>query len=315
MILTCPSCQTRYNVNPDAMSPSGRVVRCAKCGHQWIEQPPRDMPLSVDLPAAVPLPPPPPPPPPAPEPAPAPAVPPPPDVPPPSDIPSEGSFALPEEQDDEVEEDHDAGDIEAAAQEDFGSDSEAETEEGESEDDFDVPDIDNIEDFVARPPRRPRGGRGRAAARGGGINVGAMIGWLALVLVIGAVVGGGFFAREKIVEIWPPASKLYEMVGLGPAKPGFGLDLKDIASSQVLEGDTPILVVKGVITNITDEIQAIPKLRGALLDAGRREIFNWTFASESNQLEPGEEADFSTRVPNPPAEARGLSVTFSVKEG
>ncbi len=58
MILTCPSCQTRYNVNPDAMSPSGRVVRCAKCGHQWIEQPPRDMPLSVDLPAAVPLPPP-----------------------------------------------------------------------------------------------------------------------------------------------------------------------------------------------------------------------------------------------------------------
>ncbi len=325
MILTCPSCNTRYNVNPDALTPSGRVVRCAKCGQQWIEQPPRDMPLSVDIPAAAPPPPPPlaaappPPPPPPPEPAPPPLepeVPPPPDIPPPSDIPSEGSFALPEDeatQADTAGEDDSDGDDDGDTDVSVDIDSGTETSAGEAEDDFDAPDIENIEDFVARPPSRARGGRG--AARRGGFNVAALIGWLALVLVIGGIGGGGFFAREMIVELWPPASKLYEMIGLGPAQPGFGLDLKDIASSQVLEGDTPILVVKGVIINLTEDVQIIPKLRGALLDAGRREIFNWTFSTESNQLEPGAETDFSTRVPNPPAEARGLSVTFSVTEG
>ena len=36
MILTCPSCETRYRVDAAALAePGGRELRCAKCGHQW----------------------------------------------------------------------------------------------------------------------------------------------------------------------------------------------------------------------------------------------------------------------------------------
>jgi predicted Zn finger-like uncharacterized protein len=35
MILTCPSCGTRYSVDGAKFPAAGRTVRCAKCGHSW----------------------------------------------------------------------------------------------------------------------------------------------------------------------------------------------------------------------------------------------------------------------------------------
>jgi predicted Zn finger-like uncharacterized protein len=35
MILTCPSCATRYQADEAKFPPQGRQVRCAKCGHVW----------------------------------------------------------------------------------------------------------------------------------------------------------------------------------------------------------------------------------------------------------------------------------------
>jgi predicted Zn finger-like uncharacterized protein len=49
MILTCPACSTRYLVDPATLGRDGRMVRCAKCGHSWMQRPPVDMPKAVDL--------------------------------------------------------------------------------------------------------------------------------------------------------------------------------------------------------------------------------------------------------------------------
>ncbi len=35
IVLSCPSCSTRYRANPDAIGATGRRVRCASCGHVW----------------------------------------------------------------------------------------------------------------------------------------------------------------------------------------------------------------------------------------------------------------------------------------
>src|SRR5678815_4217962 len=40
MILTCPSCGTRYQTGEAHFKPPGRNVRCAKCRHVWFQSTP-----------------------------------------------------------------------------------------------------------------------------------------------------------------------------------------------------------------------------------------------------------------------------------
>ena len=40
MIVSCPACATRFSLDASLLGPSGRNVRCAKCGHRWKQEPP-----------------------------------------------------------------------------------------------------------------------------------------------------------------------------------------------------------------------------------------------------------------------------------
>jgi len=40
MILTCPECATRYQIDPAQFPQEGRKVRCAKCSHVWFQAAP-----------------------------------------------------------------------------------------------------------------------------------------------------------------------------------------------------------------------------------------------------------------------------------
>ena len=58
MILTCPQCATRYQIEDAKFPPGGRNVRCAKCGHQWFQAPPApDVESGLATPVAAVLPP------------------------------------------------------------------------------------------------------------------------------------------------------------------------------------------------------------------------------------------------------------------
>ena len=53
MRLTCPSCQSGYEVDAAAIGPKGRMVRCANCGGEWFQAPEGEIaPAPVAEPAA-----------------------------------------------------------------------------------------------------------------------------------------------------------------------------------------------------------------------------------------------------------------------
>ena len=49
MILSCPTCSARFNVEAEALGTKGRMVKCAKCAHKW-----HAMPEGVVIPVPVP---------------------------------------------------------------------------------------------------------------------------------------------------------------------------------------------------------------------------------------------------------------------
>ena len=38
MLLTCPSCNSKYLLNSADLKPNGRTVGCAKCGFEWFQE-------------------------------------------------------------------------------------------------------------------------------------------------------------------------------------------------------------------------------------------------------------------------------------
>ncbi len=60
MIVSCPACEARFEVDKELLGYDGRIVRCGKCGNCWHQMPEEEPPVAVDAeppPPAAPKPP------------------------------------------------------------------------------------------------------------------------------------------------------------------------------------------------------------------------------------------------------------------
>jgi hypothetical protein len=100
------------------------------------------------------------------------------------------------------------------------------------------------------------------------------------------------------------------MVGLGPAVPGEGLQLRDVTPSRGVDNGVPTLAINGQVANVSRGPQPIPKLRIALRDANNNELQSWVVSVSDEPLAPGESVPFHTAISQPPEGATGVIVGF-----
>ncbi|SDG38373.1 MJ0042 family finger-like domain-containing protein [Limimonas halophila] len=136
------------------------------------------------------------------------------------------------------------------------------------------------------------------------------LGWLVFAAVVLAIVAGGWFGRQQVVAYVPQTAALYDLAGVPVNSVAPGLKLRDVTRRRQLVNDTNQLVLEGRIVNSGDRAQSVPPIRATLYNQAGERLTAWRFRAEASQLAPGAETTFSSRRPDPPKEARELSLTF-----
>lgn len=274
MQIACPDCHTSYEV-PDSALGAGRNVRCTECRSVWFATAPE--PVAASAESA-----------PAPEAAPEPPA---------------------------AEQSADEIDWGAALQEqkEGGAAAGAEAAEADAspslvpsdETTYNFDHVAGEEDVEATAARRVPGRRKKKAPS---IRL-QRPSWptviLSLLTVIGAILGW----RTDVVRAMPQTASLFQAIGL-PVNLR-GLAFADITTTKEVNDGVPVLVVQGVISNVTRSRVDVPRLRFAMRDSHGIEVYTWTARPTSGSLGVGESLPFLTRLASPPAEGREVFVRFT----
>src|SRR5690606_4067587 len=243
-------CSTRYPVEASSFAPSGRKVRCAKCGHSWHQAPPTDLPRKIELEA--------------------------------EEVPARRQ---PERMQMEARSPAQAAQPEPAQEARAPAASPRDEPETPSAAGAAAePVAEAVAEAIravsqagaasASASQLGSGGRLRAfldqAASTRRGRVVAVIGWAALIAFVASTLYSAFRFREDIAVLWPTTAKLYAAVD----KPVNlrGIEFRNVAYERQAENGLPVLAVKGEIVNVSRERRVLPRLRVGLRDKNQREL-------------------------------------------
>jgi len=146
---------------------------------------------------------------------------------------------------------------------------------------------------------------GRAVNR---TRLALVAGWGALLIFVGTFAWAAIAFRHEIATVWPQSSSFYAAINL-PVNVQ-GLALIDIGYDRAVENGESVLRISGRVTNVSEAELAVPGIRVSLRDGDERELYSWTINAGVPLLGPGQSRPFLTRLPNPPAEMRGVDLSF-----
>jgi predicted Zn finger-like uncharacterized protein len=167
---------------------------------------------------------------------------------------------------------------------------------------------------AARPARRPvedvesfaeRRERARARRQRMHFPLGVVQMALLVLLVVNAV---AIFWRSDVVRTFPQMASFYSAVGL-PVNLR-GLVFENVKVNRETHDGVAVLVVEGLIANVTSKTVEVPRMRFAVRNAAGQEVYTWTAVPARTVLSAGETLPFRSRLASPPPEANDVAVRF-----
>ena len=134
-------------------------------------------------------------------------------------------------------------------------------------------------------------------------------GWVGLGLTVALPLLLLALMPETVVAAAPASITAYNKLGYSINI--YGLEIRHIEQQHSMINGAQVLMIKGEISNLTNEIRKIPWLRFGLNDPTSTELYSWTLDTASRPLRPGETTSFVTRVAAPPELAKNLQIRFA----
>jgi predicted Zn finger-like uncharacterized protein len=138
----------------------------------------------------------------------------------------------------------------------------------------------------------------------------ATVAWGVLIVILGSGAIAGIAAREEVIALWPPATRLYSMIGLAAQPPGIGLELRKTTPVFTTENGVRTLIVEGEVANISQIARDVPTLKVVLRDRDGGELQATSFNVAEQRLLPGASIAFRTSIPQPNPAAASVLVTI-----
>jgi predicted Zn finger-like uncharacterized protein len=128
---------------------------------------------------------------------------------------------------------------------------------------------------------------------------------VALLVMITAVLG-----RDMAVSTFPDLASLYALAGFKTNV--VGLELGDVRTISTLQNGNRVLVVGGRISSTVDGVVPVPPIRVSLIGADGAEIYNWRVRADAAELGGRETLRFETQLAAPPRKAVKVRLSFDI---
>jgi len=114
--------------------------------------------------------------------------------------------------------------------------------------------------------------------------------------------------RADLVRAMPQTAGFYARLGLPVNVRGLRFD--SVAATAEWRDGTPVLVVKGEISNTTSKAEQVPRLHLSARNAEHQQVYSWATPLTRQALAPGETMPFASELTLPPLDTREITVCF-----
>ena len=289
MIIACPSCGARFNLDSAKLLPAGRNVRCAKCEHRW-----RQMPEGYDEPAEIA----------APEPLPP--------EPPTGPAPPVAELAPPPEE----AETHPPTPPETAAEMAQSLAAIAEQVTGARGDGYAISEAASKANPIARLARKTSPGPITVPPRMRPMRPAKRSSNLGLILIAGLVIGlliAAYVFRGVISRTVPGADVIYALLHLSTDSPAADLEISNFVAKITHDESTGsnVIDLSATIFNLSEYPVNVPTLMVIPIDEVNSQMEPLRFRLQELVVEPGQNINFKKSFDNWPPDATSAVLSWA----